>query len=78
MFTGLLFAYGLFRYRIIDLTPIARDKIFEEFSDAVLVVDRRRRLVDFNHQAKLLFHNIPHWIIGMDVKYICNCSARWY
>ena len=72
MFTGLLFAYGLFRYRIIDLTPIARDKIFEEFSDAVLVVDKRRRLVDFNHQGRLLFHDLPHWIIGMDVKYILH------
>ncbi len=53
MISGPLFTYGLFRYRIIYLTPIARDKIFEEFSDAVLVVDKRRRLVDFNHQAKL-------------------------
>ncbi|HEY2981606.1 MAG TPA: histidine kinase N-terminal 7TM domain-containing protein [Anaerolineales bacterium] len=45
----LIMAYGLFRYRIFDVTPIARDKLFEEMADPVVVLDNLDRIVDINH-----------------------------
>jgi diguanylate cyclase (GGDEF)-like protein/PAS domain S-box-containing protein len=41
-------------FRVFDLLPIARDALVEEMSDAVLVVDGGRRLVDLNPAARRL------------------------
>ncbi|MEW5919570.1 MAG: histidine kinase N-terminal 7TM domain-containing protein, partial [Bacillota bacterium] len=47
-FSGLLFFWGLFRYRLFDLAPLARTILFEKLPDGVLVLDRYHRLVDYN------------------------------
>lgn len=49
--TGLLVWWALFRYRFLDLNPIARDVILEVMQDIVLVVDERGRIVDANKAA---------------------------
>ncbi|NTU81823.1 MAG: PAS domain-containing protein [Chloroflexales bacterium] len=50
--TGLLITFGIFRYSLFDLTPIARNSLFEDLRDPVLVVDARGRLVDLNRAAR--------------------------
>jgi PAS domain S-box-containing protein len=52
--TGLALAWGLFRFRLSDILPVARDSVFEGIPDAVLVLDQRGRLVDFNPAADRL------------------------
>lgn len=52
--SSLIIAWGLFRYRLFDLVPVARDAVMESVPDAVLVVDRQNRLVDANPAAQLL------------------------
>ncbi len=47
-YTGLVFAFALFRYRLLDLVPVARDQILECINDAVLVLDLQGRIVDIN------------------------------
>jgi len=46
--TGPVFAVALFRFRMFDLAPIARDMVFDVMLDPVLVIDTQGRLVDFN------------------------------
>ena len=53
-FTGILLAIALFKYRFIDIVPIARNMIFERMSDPMLVTDRKGRLADFNLAAEKL------------------------
>lgn len=54
-FTGALFAVGFFRYRMFDLRPVARDTVFEQMRDAVLVTDDQGAIVDHNTAARKLF-----------------------
>lgn len=54
-FSGLILAWGLFRQRLFDLTPIAREKAIESMFDSVVVVDANGRIVDYNPAAKRLF-----------------------
>jgi diguanylate cyclase (GGDEF)-like protein/PAS domain S-box-containing protein len=49
--TGLLFAYGIFGYRMMDLIPFSRDVLVENMDDAILVVDTDWRVVDINPKA---------------------------
>ena len=53
LFTGMgvIYAYGLFRYRLFDVVPIARHTLIEHMQDGVIVVDDRNRIVDVNPSA---------------------------
>ena len=55
LLSGLVFYYALFHYRFIELSPIARELIFEQMSEAALILDNMGRISDFNRQAMTLF-----------------------
>ncbi len=48
---ALVVAFGLMRYRLFDIVPVARTRVLEEMVDAVLVLDARDRLLDYNSAA---------------------------
>jgi diguanylate cyclase (GGDEF)-like protein/PAS domain S-box-containing protein len=54
--SGLVFAYALFRRRLLDIAPVARSLLFEKLGDAVIVVDMAGRIVDLNGSARQAFH----------------------
>lgn len=49
--TAGLWAFALFRFRLLETMPIARDAVLEHMDDAVFVLDIYNRLVDFNPAA---------------------------
>ncbi|QKG93114.1 PAS domain S-box protein [Halorubrum salinarum] len=53
--TSALLAWVVFRYRILDVSPIARDAVFANLSDGVVVCDADGRVVDTNDPAEALF-----------------------
>ncbi|ARS91374.1 histidine kinase N-terminal 7TM domain-containing protein [Natrarchaeobaculum aegyptiacum] len=50
--TGALIAIALYRYRWLELVPIARDRVIDEMRDGYLVIDEGRRVVDYNAAAR--------------------------
>lgn len=48
---NLVIAWSLFRYRLFDIVPIARDRLVERMQDAVIVVDNQDRVMDINLAA---------------------------
>jgi diguanylate cyclase (GGDEF)-like protein len=52
---GLAIAWTIFRYRLFDLVPIAREKLIETLPEGVLVFDGSGRLVDANPASKSIF-----------------------
>ena len=48
---NLVVAWGLFRYGLFDIVPIARERIVENITDPVVVLDARNRVVDANPAA---------------------------
>lgn len=62
-----LVMWGLFRQRLLDLTPIARAQIFEHMADGVLVCDMQRRITDCNDRAAQLLGHKPDALIGTQV-----------
>ncbi|MEZ4669287.1 MAG: histidine kinase N-terminal 7TM domain-containing protein [Anaerolineae bacterium] len=49
-----IFYWVLFRYRLFDLLPIARDQAFEHMDDAVIIINERDEVVDVNPRAAAL------------------------
>lgn len=72
---NLLLAWGLFRFRIFDMTPVARDNVFETLVDPVVILDKNNSILDVNtamldllgkeskdvvgQSAKIVFENFP-------------------
>ncbi|WP_254524251.1 histidine kinase N-terminal 7TM domain-containing protein [Natrinema caseinilyticum] len=52
---GLCFSYAIFRYRMLDLVPIARRTAWDEVDDAIVTIDDDNRVLDANVAARHLF-----------------------
>ncbi len=52
--SSLLLAISLFRFRFLDLLPVARSALVESMADAWIVLDNQRRIVDLNAAARRL------------------------
>jgi PAS domain S-box-containing protein len=63
-FGGLAAAWSLFRFRLFDILPVAREIVFENISDAVIVVDEQNRIVDLNCAAQDLAHHTASKVVG--------------
>lgn len=50
----IIYAFTLFRSQLLDLAPIARDKLIENMNDGVIVLDAHNRIVDLNPAARQL------------------------
>ena len=61
-------ALGLFRYRLLDIVPVAHSTVFENIPDAVIVLDSQRRLVDFNPAAQKQLPQLSADSIGLTAR----------
>lgn len=46
---------GLFRFSLFDLVPQARELIFDQFQDAIVIIDFKGRILDLNHSFTRIF-----------------------
>jgi PAS domain S-box-containing protein len=68
--TGMLMAWGLFRYRLLDIVPVARDTVIESMGDGVIVLDAQNRIVDLNPSARNIIGCKDSDAIGQPVEQI--------
>ncbi len=47
---------SIFRYKFLDVLPIARDTLFRNLAESVVLVDTQNRIIDFNDAAEKFFH----------------------
>lgn len=64
---GLIYAVGLFRYRMLKLVPMARAVVFDRMRNGILVFDQSGSLIDFNRASTAIFPFITHDNIGTPV-----------
>ena len=62
--TGAVLVWGVFRFRLLDLAPIARSQIFQLMQDAVVVLDPYGRVVDANLAAEPLLGQPVGHVVG--------------
>ena len=72
--TGLAFMPGLFRFRLLDLTPVAWAAVVRGMNDPVIVIDPWGRIVDLNQAAERLIGRPTAHVIGSPA---AHAFARW-
>jgi diguanylate cyclase (GGDEF)-like protein/PAS domain S-box-containing protein len=79
MFTQLAFLLGVFRYRLLDIAPMARSSLIERLSDAIFVLDEQDRIIDLNDSAKSISGCMSGSVIGKSIEEILvtDCSSLY-
>ena len=72
--SGLAFLPAMFRYRLLDLTPVAWAAVVRGMDDAVFVIDRPGRIVELNPAAERLLGRKPHEVLGAEAARVFD---RW-
>jgi signal transduction histidine kinase len=69
MFTlsGLIVAFGILRYRLFSLTPVAYSRVFRTIRDGVVVTDSEGRIADVNLAAETILASPASGLIARPV-----------
>lgn len=62
--SGIIIAWSIFRYRLFDIVPVARENIIENMDDGIIVLDAQNRVADMNRTAKTIFGSSSVRAIG--------------
>jgi len=65
--SGGIIGYALFRYGLLSVTPIARDILFNQVNDGVIVIDSRNIIVDINRAALRYLHLANKEVVGQRI-----------
>lgn len=65
--TGLAITFGLYRYRLLEIAPIARSEVVTNLEDGVLVADADHRIVDSNPVAREIFARDRDGLVGASI-----------
>ncbi|HSG45876.1 MAG TPA: histidine kinase N-terminal 7TM domain-containing protein, partial [Anaerolineales bacterium] len=65
--SGVIYAYAILRHQFMDLVPVARDRLIENMSDGVLVLDVQGRIVDINPAMENFLEAPPSSFLGKKV-----------
>ena len=71
--SGLMLALGLFRFRLLDIIPVARETIIKGMSDGLLVLDEQNRIVDMNLAAEGITGITTSESVGQPVDQLLSC-----
>jgi PAS domain S-box-containing protein len=66
--TGAAFAWSLFRFRLLDIVPVARDAVIEHMRDGVIVLDALNRVIDVNPAAQRIIGLRANEVIGQPME----------
>ena len=65
--TGILLTYGMLRYQIFDVVPIAHYMLIENINDGILVLDGNHRILDINPAAETMLGMKHDTAVGRSV-----------
>ncbi|HEY1024109.1 MAG TPA: histidine kinase N-terminal 7TM domain-containing protein [Sphingobacteriaceae bacterium] len=65
--TTIMTAVAVMRYQLVDILPIARERIIEALQEGVLVLDPQNRIVDLNPEMGKIMNAGPSQVLGSDL-----------
>lgn len=66
MFTAFFISFALFYNNLLGFIPVALEYVFTSIKDGVILLDSKKRLVNFNPAAKTFFNSLKKEQIGVD------------
>ncbi len=73
----LVFAWGLFRFRLLDIVPIAREAVIDSMQDGMIVLGKDNRIVDHNPAGRNILGLGNRQLIGQVISDIIPDWPEW-
>lgn len=70
LFSYLFIAIAILRFNLLNLKPVARDKILELMTKGILIFDHRNKVIDFNAASKKYCLNPDKILVGQSSEVI--------
>ncbi|HEX9839858.1 MAG TPA: histidine kinase N-terminal 7TM domain-containing protein [Anaerolineales bacterium] len=67
-----VFAWGIFSFKLVNLTPVARDLVVEKMADGMIVLDAQGNIVDINPSLQKALGVSASQVIGQRSKDVFN------
>ncbi len=67
-----VFAWGIFSFRLVNLAPVARDLVVEKMPDGMIVLDAQGSIVDINPALQKALGVVVSQVIGQRAKDLFN------
>ncbi|MDA8137369.1 MAG: PAS domain S-box protein [Desulfobacteraceae bacterium] len=74
--SGVAIAWGITRYRLLDIIPIAREIVIQSMDDGLIVLDNRHRILDANLAATALLGRPQQDLIGCEISQVIDWWPR--
>ena len=68
LLAGAVLVWGVFRFRLVDLAPLAMAKVVEQMPEAVIVLDAYERMVDLNPAGQALLSTTKADAVGRPLR----------
>ncbi|ADJ26062.1 signal transduction histidine kinase [Dehalogenimonas lykanthroporepellens BL-DC-9] len=75
-FSGIMFLLAIYGRHLLDITPIARNIIIDTIPDGMLVLDRKKRIIDINRAARDMIGTDAQTAIGKPLVDLIS-TAPW-
>jgi diguanylate cyclase (GGDEF)-like protein/PAS domain S-box-containing protein len=66
--SGMFFLWSLSRLKMLQIVPIARDKVFDSIEDAIIVVNPGGIIIDFNRKTREIFEVGSDDLVGQNLE----------
>ncbi len=67
---GLIMVWGIIRWRLADIVPLARGAVLDSMTDSIIVLDEENCIVDLNPHAQQLIGTTGSKVIGQPVEQV--------
>lgn len=74
---GVIIAFGLFRYHLVDIVSIARANVLKSMRDGVIVLDAQDHVVDFNPAGEHMTNLAGSEVIGQPVREVFSTWSEF-
>ena len=66
--TNILLVWGVLRYRLLEVVPIAREVVLDNIRDGVIVLNLRGQIAELNRSARKMFDDQADELVGRDAE----------
>ena len=70
-------AWGIWRYRLLDIVPVHRDYVIQNSSDGVIVLDPQNRVLDLNPAAERILGERSSEAVGRKISRLASNRTGW-
>lgn len=76
LISGVALTWGLLRFQLLDLAPVARDAVIDGMTDGMIVLDNLGRVVDLNAAARQVIQKPSEEVIGKPVSEVIGLLSQ--